>query len=119
MTLPLKGLFAALATVTIWALFLVGTRFAVSTNFTVEEVLLLRLGTGFLITIPLMLKLGVVPYGQSVTGAIMLGLGASALFPYIISMGLLMSALKYDPNCSGSKAYLSLAKEVAKKTMES
>ena len=28
-----------------------------------------------------------------------------------------MSALKYDPNCSGSKAYLSLAKEVAKKTM--
>ena len=30
-----------------------------------------------------------------------------------------MSALKYDPNCSGSKAYLSLAKEVAKKTMES
>ena len=30
-----------------------------------------------------------------------------------------MSALRYDPSCSGSKAYLSLAKEVAKKTMES
>ena len=30
-----------------------------------------------------------------------------------------MSALKYDPGCSGSKAYLSLAKEVVKKTMES
>ena len=30
-----------------------------------------------------------------------------------------MSALKYDPDCSGSKAYLSLAKEVVKKTMES
>jgi chromosome partitioning protein len=30
-----------------------------------------------------------------------------------------MSALKYDPACSGSKAYLSLAKEVVKKTMES
>ena len=29
-----------------------------------------------------------------------------------------MSALKYDPNCSGSKAYASLAKEVIKKTME-
>jgi cellulose biosynthesis protein BcsQ len=29
-----------------------------------------------------------------------------------------MSALKYDPNCSGSKAYVSLAKEVIKKTME-
>ncbi|MBE1289564.1 MAG: EamA family transporter [Rhodobacteraceae bacterium] len=88
MTLPLKGLFVALATVTIWAVFLVGTRFAVSTNFTVEEVLLLRLGTGFLVTIPLMLKLGVIPRGQSVIGAVMLGLGASALFPYIVSMGL-------------------------------
>ena len=30
-----------------------------------------------------------------------------------------MSALKYDPDCTGSKAYLSLAKEVVKKTMES
>ena len=30
-----------------------------------------------------------------------------------------MSALKYDPGCTGSKAYLSLAKEVVKKTMES
>ena len=30
-----------------------------------------------------------------------------------------MSAVSYDPECLGSKAYLSLAKEVRKKTMES
>ena len=30
-----------------------------------------------------------------------------------------MSAVSYDPKCLGSKAYLSLAKEVTKKTMES
>ena len=30
-----------------------------------------------------------------------------------------MSAISYDPECSGSKAYLALAKEVIKKTMES
>ena len=30
-----------------------------------------------------------------------------------------MSAVSYDPECLGSKAYLSLAKEVTKKTMES
>ena len=30
-----------------------------------------------------------------------------------------MSAVSYDPECLGSKAYLSLAKEVVKKTMES
>jgi chromosome partitioning protein len=30
-----------------------------------------------------------------------------------------MSAVSYDPECLGSKAYLSLAKEVIKKTMES
>ena len=34
---------AAIATVTIWAMFLIGTRFAVSGNLTVDEVLVLSL----------------------------------------------------------------------------
>ncbi len=88
MTSTIKGLLAALATVTIWAVFLVATRFAVRSNFTVEEILLLRLGTGFLVTIPLMIKLGILPRGQTVVGALMLGLGASAIFPYLVSVGL-------------------------------
>ena len=82
------GIVAALAAVTIWAVFLLGTRFAVSGKFTVEEVLVLRLCTASLITLPLMLKLGVMLRGQSLIGTFMLTLGASAIFPYVISMGL-------------------------------
>ena len=82
------GLAAALATVVIWAVFLLGTRSAVSGKFTVEEVLVLRLGTASLITLPFMLKLGVVLRGQNLIGTFMLTVGASAIFPYVISTGL-------------------------------
>lgn len=82
------GLAAALATVAIWAVFLLGTRSAVSGKFTVEEVLVLRLGTASLITLPFMLKLGVVLRGQNLIGTFMLTVGASAIFPYVISTGL-------------------------------
>ena len=81
------GVIAALATVTIWAAFLVGTRFAVSGNLTVDEVLVLRLVPAFLIMLPLMLKLGVIVKGQSIFGLLMIALGATAFFPYLISTG--------------------------------
>ena len=60
------GVLAALATVTIWAAFLIGTRFAVSGNLTVDEVLILRLVPAFLIMLPLMFKLGIFIKDQSV-----------------------------------------------------
>ena len=82
------GLLAALATVTIWATFLLVTRFAVNGDFTVEEVLILRLVPGFLIMAPVMIRLGVMPNQQSWLRAAMLMIGASAVFPYIVSMGL-------------------------------
>ena len=81
------GVLAALATVTIWAAFLIGTRFAVSGNLTVDEVLLLRLVPAFLIMLPLMFKLGVVIRGQSIFSLLMIALGATAVFPYLISTG--------------------------------
>ena len=81
------GVLAALATVTIWAAFLIGTRFAVSGNLTVDEVLILRLVPAFLIMIPLMFKLGVFIKGQSIFGLLMIALGATAVFPYLISTG--------------------------------
>lgn len=81
------GVLAALATVTIWAAFLIGTRFAVSGNLTVDEVLVLRLVPAFLIMIPLMLKLGVIIKGQSIFSVLMIALGATAVFPYLISTG--------------------------------
>lgn len=82
------GLIAALCTASIWATFLLVTRSAVSGNFTVEEVLILRLIPGALIMIPFMLKLGIFPLGQSWPRAIIIMIGASAVFPYIVSSGL-------------------------------
>ena len=83
----LFGVIAALATVTIWAAFLIGTRFAVSGNLTVDEVLILRLVPAFVIMLPLMFKLGVIVRGKSFLSLLMIALGASAVFPYLISSG--------------------------------
>tara|TARA_B100000575_G_C23036294_1_gene596498 strand:- start:217 stop:1125 length:909 start_codon:yes stop_codon:yes gene_type:complete len=86
------GYVAALAAITIWAVFLLGTRFAVSGSFTVEEVLVLRLITAFIITIPIMLKLGIKISQQGIVGTFMLTIGGSAIFPYIIAEGLYYSS---------------------------
>lgn len=82
------GVLAALATVTIWALFLLVTRFAVQGSFTVEEMLILRLVPGFIVMIPVMWRVGVMPWGQPIPRAIMLMVGASSVFPYTVSKGL-------------------------------
>ena len=82
------GLFAAIATVMIWAAFMLITRSAVQGDFTVEEILVLRLIPGLIVMMPVMWKLGIMPIGQSWPRAIILMIGASAVSPYIISMGL-------------------------------
>ena len=79
---------AAFLTVTIWALFLIATRFAVREDFTVEEVLILRLVPGAIVVVPLMLKFDLLPRKQSWPRALILMVGASAVFPYIVSTGL-------------------------------
>ncbi|NCX54864.1 MAG: EamA family transporter [Rhodobacterales bacterium] len=84
---------AAILTVTIWAAYLLGTRYAVSSNFSVEEILILRIVPAAIILSPVMLKFGVVPpRGTNVIGVFMLTVGASALFPYFLS-----SALQFAP----------------------
>ena len=82
------GLAAAFATVTIWAAFLVVTRFAIQGSFTVEEILILRLVPGALVMAPFMWRLGVIPREQSWPRAAMLMVGASAVFPFVVSKGL-------------------------------
>lgn len=82
------GLTAALATVTIWASFMLVTRFAVTSSFTVEELLFLRLVPGAIVMAPVMWKLGVMPRGQSWPRALLLMFGASAVFPWVVSKGL-------------------------------
>ncbi|MBL4766337.1 MAG: DMT family transporter [Rhodobacteraceae bacterium] len=82
------GLVAALATVTIWAAFMLVTRFAVQGSFTVEELLILRLIPGALVMAPVMWRLGVMPLGQSWPRAAILMVGASAVFPFMVTKGL-------------------------------
>jgi drug/metabolite transporter (DMT)-like permease len=82
------GIVSVLTAVTLWAIFLLGTRWGVSGNFSVEEVLLLRLLTATVITVPFMIKLGVLVRGQGLVSIFMLTLGSSAVFPYLISLGL-------------------------------
>ena len=82
------GVIVALMTVSIWAVFVVATRFSVSTNFTVEEVIFLRLVPSTLIMAPFMIKYDLIPRGLSWLKAGMLMIGASAIFPYIVSSGL-------------------------------
>ncbi|MDK3019837.1 DMT family transporter [Pseudodonghicola flavimaris] len=79
---------AALATVMIWAAFILITRVAVQGNFTVEELLILRLLPGALAMVPVMWRMGVIPRGQSLPRATMLMVGASAIFPFVVSKGL-------------------------------
>ena len=90
------GVIVALMTVSIWAVFIVATRFSVSTNFTVEEVLFLRLVPSTLIMAPFMIKYDLIPRGLSWFKAGMLMIGASAIFPYIVSSG-----LSYAPASDG------------------
>ena len=82
------GVLIVLLTVSIWAVFIVATRFSVSTNFTVEEVIFLRLVPSTIIMAPFMIKYDLIPRGLSWLKAGMLMIGASAIFPYIVSSGL-------------------------------
>ncbi|MDG2403686.1 MAG: EamA family transporter [Paracoccaceae bacterium] len=84
----LMGIASALTAVTIWAVFLLGTRWGVSGNFSVEEILMLRLLSATIITIPFMIKLGVLVRGQGFISTFMLTLGGSAVFPYFVSFSL-------------------------------
>jgi drug/metabolite transporter (DMT)-like permease len=54
----------------------------------VEEVLVLRLIPGAIVMIPWMWKLGILPRGVSWPRALMLMIGAGAVFPYVVSKGL-------------------------------
>ncbi|MDC3108047.1 DMT family transporter [Paracoccaceae bacterium] len=90
------GILVALITVFIWAIFIVATRFSLTTNFTVEEVLFLRLVPSTLIMAPFMIKYDLIPRGLSWLKAGMLMIGASAIFPYIVSSG-----LSYAPASDG------------------
>ena len=79
---------SAVSAISIWAIFLVGTRSVVNSTFSVEEILVLRLLTASIFTCPIMLKMGILLRGQSFFATFVLTIGVSALFPYTITTGL-------------------------------
>jgi len=88
MTRRTSGIAAALATVWIWASFLLVTRFAVDGSFTVAEILFLRLVPAALLLAPVMLRLGVVPRGLRLWRTVLIVIGSGVGFPAILISGL-------------------------------
>jgi len=82
------GWLAALATVCIWAGFMLVSRFALSGSFTVAELVFLRLAPAAVLLIPVMISRGVAPKGLSWPRTIMMMLGGGIGFPALVIAGL-------------------------------
>ena len=83
----LIGWLAALATVTIWAFWIVGTRYAVTNNLPPAAVGLLRFGVPAVLLAPIWWRMGLFPKGLTVPKA--LGLfGSGAPFFLIVALGM-------------------------------
>lgn len=82
------GWLAALATVCIWAAFMLVSRHALSGSFTIAELLFLRLAPAAFLLIPVMISRGVVPRGLSWPRILMIMLGGGIGFPALVISGL-------------------------------
>jgi drug/metabolite transporter (DMT)-like permease len=81
------GVAAALATVTIWAFWIVGTRHAVATDLEPSALGLLRFGVPALVFAPVWIRLGLFPKG--ISPRVLLGLmGSGAPFFVIVAAGM-------------------------------
>ncbi|MEM6439840.1 MAG: DMT family transporter [Pseudomonadota bacterium] len=85
---PGAGTLAALSFVSIWATFILLSRFALGGSFTVAELLFLRLAPAALVLAPVMIRKGVIPKGQSWPRALTIMLGAGIGFPAVVIAGL-------------------------------
>lgn len=85
---PGAGALAAVATVSIWASFMLVSRHAVGGSFTVAELLFLRLAPAALLCLPVMIRKGVIPRGLSWPRALVVMIGAGVGFPAVIISGL-------------------------------
>lgn len=88
----LIGVTAALATVMIWAAWLIVTRYAMTSDFTVVDIGLLRFVVPFVLLAPVWLKRGIWPKGLSLTNGLVMLAGAGAFYTLLVA-----SALEYVP----------------------
>jgi len=88
----LIGVTAALATVLIWAGWLIATRYAMTSSFTAVDIGLLRFGVPFILLSPIWIKKGIWPKGLSLINGFMMLIGAGAFYTLMVA-----SALQFVP----------------------
>ncbi|MEM6932060.1 MAG: DMT family transporter [Pseudomonadota bacterium] len=90
--MSLAGVSAALATVLIWASFLVTLRFAMTNDFSQGAVLIMRFLPAAVVLAPVIMRTGLRPVGVPTWQLAIIVLGSGVPFYYLISLGLSFSS---------------------------
>lgn len=88
----LVGVTSALATVCIWAGWLIATRYAMTSSFTAVDIGLLRFVVPFVLLAPIWLKKGIWPKGLSIANGLLMLVGSGAFYTLMVA-----SALQFVP----------------------
>ncbi|OSQ44436.1 DMT family transporter [Thalassospira sp. MCCC 1A01428] len=88
----LLGIICAIVTVTIWASWVVATRYAVTTRFTAVDIGLIRFVVPFLVLAPVWLKRGIWPRGLPVIPGLLIVGGSGVTYSLVVA-----TALKFAP----------------------
>lgn len=85
--MPATGIAAALATVLIWAGFLVSLRFALTTHYSQGAMLMMRFVPAAIVLAPVIWRTGLLPKGVPIWQVAVIVLGSGVPFYYLISLG--------------------------------
>lgn len=86
--MPATGIAAALATVVIWAGFLVSLRFAITTHYSQGAMLLMRFVPAAIVLAPAIWRTGLLPKGVPLWQVFVIVMGSGVPFYYLISLGI-------------------------------
>jgi drug/metabolite transporter (DMT)-like permease len=86
------GVTSALATVFIWAGWLIATRYAMTSNFTAVDIGLLRFVVPFVLLCPIWIRKGIWPKGLSLINGLLMLIGSGAFYTLMVA-----SALQFVP----------------------
>lgn len=88
----LVGVTAALATVCIWAGWLIATRYAMTSSFTAVDIGLMRFVVPFVLLAPIWIRKGIWPKGLSLANGLLMIVGSGAFYTLMVA-----SALEFVP----------------------
>ena len=86
------GVTSALATVFIWAGWLIATRYAMTSSFTAVDIGLLRFVVPFVLLCPIWIRKGIWPKGLSLINGLLMLIGSGAFYTLMVA-----SALQFVP----------------------